>query len=128
MDGRARRLAPHGAGNGRHRVRGAAIGRPASISNRIGHRPAVRQSRPAAPSLRDFLGDLGGQTFSGALAARKDWTVNCNWKVYVDNYLEGYHIPIVHPSLIKEIDYPNHRTETRPTYSIQHPPLKRPRR
>ena len=83
---------------------------------------------PAAPSLRDFLGDLGGQTFSGALAARKDWTVNCNWKVYVDNYLEGYHIPIVHPSLFKEIDYPNYRTETRPNYSIQHAPLKRPQR
>ncbi len=83
---------------------------------------------PAAPPLRDFLGDLGGRTFSGALAARKDWTVNCNWKVYVDNYLEGYHIPIVHPSLFKEIDYLNYRTETRRNYSIQHAPLKRPQR
>ena len=83
---------------------------------------------PAAPSLREFLGDLAGRTFGGALAARKEWTVNCNWKVYVDNYLEGYHIPIVHPSLFKEIDYPNYRTETRRNYSIQHAPLKRPQR
>jgi choline monooxygenase len=46
------------------------------------------------------------------LAERRDHTVNCNWKVYVDNYLEGYHIPIVHPGLLKEIDYPRYRCET----------------
>ena len=28
----------------------------------------------------------------------------CNWKTYADNYLEGYHIPLVHPGLSKEID------------------------
>lgn len=28
----------------------------------------------------------------------------CNWKAYADNYLEGYHIPLVHPGLNKEID------------------------
>jgi choline monooxygenase len=28
----------------------------------------------------------------------------CNWKTYADNYLEGYHIPLVHPGLNKEID------------------------
>ena len=83
---------------------------------------------PAAAPVREFLGDLGGRSFGGQLAARKEWSVNCNWKVYVDNYLEGYHIPIVHPSLFKEIDYPNYRTETRSNYSIQHAPLKRPER
>src|SRR5438067_4331753 len=83
---------------------------------------------PAAPALLDFLGDLGARRFGGALAARKEWMVNCNWKVYVDNYLEGYHIPIVHPGLFREIDYPNYRTETRRNYSIQYAPLKKPRR
>jgi choline monooxygenase len=84
---------------------------------------------PAAPPLRDFLGDLAAVSFGGfRLAARKEWFVNCNWKVYVDNYLEGYHIPIVHPSLFREIDYPNYRTETRGNYSIQYAPLKRPQR
>jgi choline monooxygenase len=28
----------------------------------------------------------------------------CNWKTYADNYLEGYHIPLVHPALSKDID------------------------
>jgi choline monooxygenase len=58
------------------------------------------------------------------LAARKDWTIQCNWKVYVDNYLEGYHIPIVHPGLMQELDYARYHTETKGMYSVQHAPLK----
>jgi choline monooxygenase len=38
--------------------------------------------------------------FGGELAHDLD----CNWKTYVDNYLEGYHIPFVHPELNREID------------------------
>lgn len=84
---------------------------------------------PGPPALSEFLGDLAKVSFGGFhLAARKEWVVNCNWKVYVDNYLEGYHIPIVHPGLFREIDYPNYRTETRGNYSIQYAPLKRPQR
>jgi choline monooxygenase len=30
--------------------------------------------------------------------------LNCNWKTYVENYMEGYHIPTIHPGLNKEID------------------------
>lgn len=25
--------------------------------------------------------------------------MQCNWKTYVDNYLEGYHVPVLHPTL-----------------------------
>ena len=59
------------------------------------------------------------------MAARKDWEFDCNWKVYVDNYLEGYHIPVVHPGLAREIDYSRYYTETGRYYSIQHSPIKR---
>src|SRR5258706_300469 len=88
---------------------------------------------PVAPSLTDFLGDLvsmlARRDYSGfRLAHRKEWYLDCNWKVYVDNYLEGYHIPIVHPGLFREIDYPNYRTETRRNFSIQFAPLRRPER
>jgi len=92
----------------------------------------VNLDRAAAP-LPDFLGDLinrlAPRNYDGyKLAARKEWSLDCNWKVYVDNYLEGYHIPIVHPGLFRELDYQNYRTETRTNYSIQHAPLKRPER
>jgi choline monooxygenase len=33
----------------------------------------------------------------------------CNWKTYVENYLEGYHVPILHPGLDAEIDSARYR-------------------
>ncbi|HEX7832008.1 MAG TPA: SRPBCC family protein, partial [Thermoanaerobaculia bacterium] len=88
---------------------------------------------PNAESLVDFLGellaDMPKHDHSGfQLAHRKVWELDCNWKVYVDNYLEGYHIPIVHPGLFRELDYPNYRTETKKSYSIQFAPTRRPER
>ena len=55
---------------------------------------------------------------------RKEWEIACNWKVYVDNYLEGYHLPMVHPGLHRELDYDNYRVEPHRYYSIQHAPLR----
>ena len=52
-----------------------------------------------------------------------DYDVACNWKAYVDNYLEGYHLPQVHPSLSKVLDYRQYSTETAPWYSHQHSPV-----
>ena len=49
--------------------------------------------------------------------------INCNWKVYVDNFLEGYHIPIVHPELAGLLDYRNYITETSDLYSLQFSPF-----
>lgn len=51
--------------------------------------------------------------------SRKSYKLNCNWKVYIDNYLEGYHIPFVHPKLNKVIDYKSYKTELYEGYSIQ---------
>lgn len=51
------------------------------------------------------------------------YPINCNWKVYVDNYLEGYHIPIVHPELAKLLDYKNYVTEANRHYSLQYSPF-----
>jgi choline monooxygenase len=39
-----------------------------------------------------------------ALTHEAEHELACNWKAYADNYLEGYHIPLVHPGLAKEID------------------------
>ena len=82
-----------------------------------------------APPLFAFLQNIPEQAaefeFKGIeRAERRDYYVNCNWKVYVDNYLEGYHIPIVHPGLMKEIDYPRYRTEVFRYSSQQLGPVK----
>jgi choline monooxygenase len=57
--------------------------------------------------------------------ARRDvFDVACNWKVYVDNYLEGYHLPMVHPGLSKVLDYRAYDTELFEWHSLQHSPLR----
>jgi choline monooxygenase len=56
-------------------------------------------------------------------ARRILYQVNCNWKVYVDNYLEGYHLPLVHPELCNLLDYQQYITETFENYSLQFSPF-----
>ena len=64
--------------------------------------------------------DLGALDF-----VRSDaYDVACNWKVYVDNFLEGYHLPYVHPGLSKVLDYRAYSTELFPWHSLQHSPLR----
>lgn len=41
----------------------------------------------------------------------RDYEVSASWALYVDNYLEGFHIPFVHPSLSRELDYNAYETE-----------------
>ena len=55
---------------------------------------------------------------------RKDYELACNWKVYVDNYLEGYHLPMVHPGLHRELDYDAYRVEPHRWFSRQVAPLR----
>jgi len=84
---------------------------------------------PNAEPLAAFLGEIpqqsrGFQFDRLQLAERRDYVIDCNWKVYVDNYLEGYHIPIAHPGLMREIDYAQYRTETYRYYSQQFAPIR----
>jgi choline monooxygenase len=63
-----------------------------------------------APPLGASLGELSKQAgkfpFEGMKRfERRTYEMNCNWKTYVDNYLEGYHLPSVHPGLNRELDY-----------------------
>jgi choline monooxygenase len=55
---------------------------------------------------------------------RVGYDLACNWKVYVDNYLEGYHVPHVHPELNRMLDYRSYVTETATWHSLQWSPLE----
>jgi choline monooxygenase len=82
-----------------------------------------------APPLLEVLEDVPARVApfrceSMRWVTRKHWDLACNWKVYVDNYLEGYHLPVVHPGLHKELDYDNYRVEPHRYYSVQHAPLR----
>jgi len=52
------------------------------------------------------------------------YDIDCNWKVYVDNYLEGYHVPHIHPELNRMLDYRSYRTELSTWHSLQWSPLE----
>jgi len=82
-----------------------------------------------AEPLSSVLGAIPTQArgfqFAGLRSVeRRDYVLDCNWKVYVDNYLEGYHIPIAHPGLMREIDYAQYRTDTFRYYSQQFAPIR----
>ncbi len=63
-----------------------------------------------ARPLSESLGELAQQAqrfpFQNMkLFERRIYDMKCNWKTYVDNYLEGYHLPTVHPGLNRELDF-----------------------
>lgn len=84
---------------------------------------------PATPSFDEFHPGVSAQCAPLGLermgyVTTRDYPVNANWKVYVDNYLEGYHIPLVHPSLNRELDYRQYVTELGPRHVLQYAPIK----
>jgi choline monooxygenase len=58
------------------------------------------------------------------LARHSKHDIKCNWKTYVENYLEGYHIPVVHPGLSAAVDAPHYRVELSPPVIFHHAPPK----
>jgi choline monooxygenase len=84
----------------------------------------VHLGKPAPP-LHSELGDLQARleaTRSSELkfAARRTYEMNCNWKVYVDNYLDGgYHVSTLHRALAGQLDLKSYKTELFRRLSIQ---------
>ena len=80
------------------------------------------------PPLAQAMAGVTSRIGAGRLAAlrfagRVSHPVAANWKVYIDNYLEGYHIPYVHPELMTLLDFQAYTTEVHPGYSLQWSPL-----
>jgi choline monooxygenase len=72
---------------------------------------------PAAP-LAEFLGDMQVGTARMPLARMRaapersrDFELDAHWALYVENYLEGFHIPFVHAGLNEVVDYGAYRSE-----------------
>lgn len=47
------------------------------------------------------------------------YTIDTHWALYCDNYLEGFHVPFVHPSLNEQLDYGEYETELFPYCNLQ---------
>jgi choline monooxygenase len=84
----------------------------------------------AAGSLKDFLANVPELVAPLQLMEklnffdRRVYTLNCNWKVYVDNYLDGgYHVPHAHKGLSSVIEYTNYTIENFDRACLQSSPL-----
>jgi choline monooxygenase len=51
------------------------------------------------------------QEFRHDAARSKDYLIKAHWALYVDNYLEGFHIPFIHAALNQALDYENYTYE-----------------
>ena len=78
-----------------------------------------------APDLDEYLGGLKQGFSSMALDQLKfykrvEYDLDCNWKVFVDNYLDGgYHVPILHKGLNAAIDYKQYQVNIDDRYCLQ---------
>jgi choline monooxygenase len=80
--------------------------------------------------LQDFLGAVSELVAPLHLTKklqyfdRRMYTLNCNWKVYVDNYLDGgYHVPHAHKGLSSVIEYTKYTIENFERSCLQSSPL-----
>ena len=58
--------------------------------------PIVEEVERTAPAQTSFDRELA-------------FLVDCNWKTYVDNYQEAYHVPPLHPGLNRDLDWKRYR-------------------
>lgn len=55
---------------------------------------------------------------------RRHYHFDCNWKVFVDNYLDGgYHVPYLHKGLDSVLDYSNYMIENGEYHCLQWSPI-----
>ncbi len=55
---------------------------------------------------------------------RRTYDIHCNWKVFVDNYLDGgYHVPHLHKGLSSVLDYKQYTIENEDRYCLQSSPM-----
>ncbi len=64
--------------------------------------------------LRTALKGLWPRGWSFDAASRREYSIHANWALYVENYLEGFHIPYVHPGLSQVLDVKTYQTQLFP--------------
>ena len=60
--------------------------------------------------LDDRIGWIPVGDFQLDPTRSQEYIVKANWALYCDNYLEGFHIPFVHPELNQSLDFSNYET------------------
>lgn len=71
-----------------------------------------------APS-RERLRDLWPAPLRFDARRTRSYRIAAHWALYVDNYLEGFHIPYVHTELARTLDLESYQTDLFPQASLQ---------
>ena len=84
---------------------------------------------PSTRPLSESLGRLRPQAERFAFPEmkcfeRRTYEMKCNWKTYIDNYLEGFHLPTVHPGLNRELDFNAYTVEPYDRHVRQWSPIR----
>lgn len=69
--------------------------------------------------LKERVGWMPLDNLQFDLTTSKDYYVNANWALYCDNFLEGFHIPYVHPALNAALQTDNYDYELFPYGNLQ---------
>ena len=64
--------------------------------------------------------DLEGYSFH----SRAEHEIGCNWKTYVDNYAEGYHVRDIHPGLDREIESKQYQVLVKDRHAVHSAPQR----
>jgi choline monooxygenase len=84
---------------------------------------------PQAAPLHEFLGGLVKRVAPLGISKlhyfdRRTYDIHCNWKVFVDNYLDGgNHVPYLHKALSSVLDYRQYTIENGDRYCLQSSPM-----
>ena len=72
-------------------------------------------------TLSALLGHFSKNPFTNMHFVRRvPYAIPCNWKVFVDNYLDGgYHVPHMHPGLSENLDLHSYTTTLGDHWSMQ---------
>ena len=82
-------------------------------------------AEPLGDSLQELTRQAQRFQFEGMQRfERRTYDMKCNWKTYIDNYLEGYHLPSVHPGLNRELDYNAYTVEAYARHVRQFSPIR----
>jgi choline monooxygenase len=83
-----------------------------------------------AKSVRDYFGAFVERVSCLGISElrfveRRTYELRCNWKVFVDNYLDGgYHVPYVHEGLNSVLDYKQYTIELAGRGCLQSSPVE----
>jgi choline monooxygenase len=80
---------------------------------------------PLVEGLGDLVKEAAGYPIEEYSFVREEvFDMSCNWKTYTDNFVEGYHVPSIHPSFGAVIDFDRFETVGRNRTVIMQAPQK----